>query len=92
MAATSIPLSQFAMILTGVTGSWVENETGIEGNYDIRLSWPVPVGANPLTQGMAPDSTFISKALETELGLKLEPVKGPVPVYVIQRAEMPTEN
>jgi len=70
----------------------VENETGIEGNYDIRLSWPVPIGASSLTQGLAPDSTFISKALETELGLKLEPVKGPVPVFVIKRAEMPTEN
>ena len=92
LAATSVPMSQFALILTGLTNSWVENETGLEGNYDITVSWPLSVGVNPPTEGMAPDATFIFGALQNELGLKLEPVKGPVPVYVVQRAEMPSEN
>jgi uncharacterized protein (TIGR03435 family) len=91
-AATSIPMSQFALVLTGVMNSWVENETGLEGNYDIRFSWPLGIGANPGSEGVPPDPTFISGALQSELGLKLESVKGPVPVFVIQRAELPTEN
>ena len=91
-SATSIPMSQFALSLTGVMNSWVDNKTELEGKYDIRLSWPLGVGANPPSEGSAPDATFIFRPLQNELGLKLEPVKGPVPVFVVQRAEMPTEN
>ena len=70
--------------------SWVENQTGLEGNYDIQFSWPIGIGANPGSEGVPPDPTFIFAALQNELGLKLEQVKGPVPVFVVQRAEMPT--
>ncbi len=91
-AATSIPMSQFALSLTGVMNSWVENETDLEGNYDIKVSWPLAIEANAGSEGVPPDPTFIFGALQNELGLKLEPVKGPVPVYVVQRAEMPSEN
>ncbi len=92
LVATSIPMSQFALILTGQLDSWVENNTGLDGNYDIRFSWPLSVGANPPTRGTAPDTTFIFEALRNELGLRLDKINGPVPVFVIRRAEMPTEN
>lgn len=98
-AATSIPMSQLAMSLTGVMNSWIENNTGIEGNYDIRFSWTPDValsgGANTQGTGANPDATAgptIFGAVQNELGLKLAPVNGPVPVFVIKRAEPPSDN
>lgn len=86
LVATSVPMSQFALILTGQANSWVENNTGLDGYYDITFSW------TPDTIQSDDAGPTIFGALQNELGLKLQPVKGPVPMFVIQHAEMPTEN
>jgi uncharacterized protein (TIGR03435 family) len=66
----------------------VIDKTGLAGHADITLKWSDDVAQE---QG---DSNVISifTALEEQLGLKLEPSKGPVDTVVVDHAEMPSEN
>jgi uncharacterized protein (TIGR03435 family) len=59
----------------------VVDKTGLAGLYDITIHWP---------QGQTPED--IGAALEDQLGLKLEPVQGPVKVLVIDQVEKPTAD
>jgi uncharacterized protein (TIGR03435 family) len=74
----------------------VLNQTGIEGRYDFKVTFmpdeslfgghgpPVPASDNP-----AP--SFFT-ALQEQLGLKLDAVKAPADVMVIDHVEKPSEN
>ena len=68
------------------------DRTGITGQYLISLSFaPVDpaASAGDATQDAAPS---IFQALQEQAGLKLESIKGPVEVLVIDNAEKPTPN
>lgn len=78
---------------------YVVDETGLNGRYDFLLQWtPLDASGNPIETGNGTvDSSeksypFFFQALEQELGLKLEPTKTSVEVYVIDRAERPSSN
>jgi uncharacterized protein (TIGR03435 family) len=103
MAVTSTPAGSFARLankehmqwlvdmLAGQTGRPVVDATGLTEEYDFSLSWiPRPPDAPPAEDPIGPD---IFTALQQQLGLKLEPKKGPVEVLVIDHAEkIPTAN
>lgn len=61
----------------------VINKTNLTGIYDFTLVW------SPSTDGSRPT---LFKAIEDQLGLKLEPTTGPVDTLVIDHLERPTEN
>lgn len=95
---TSIPMSQFASAFTNSMSTFVENNTGLDGKYDIRLTYAddlpatsVDVAGNPPGRADDPGPSVFS-AFQEQLGLKLLSVKGPVEVLVVEHAEMPTEN
>ena len=70
--------------LSKETGRNVVDKTGITGRYDLKLQW---------TPDDAADSgPSLFTALEEQLGLKLQPAKGPVQVLVIDHVEMPSAN
>ena len=87
VTAQGMSLDTLALNLPGMTGHLVENRTGLTGLYDFTFRYSV---ADP----PPPDSNLPSlyTALEEQLGLKLEPEKGPVKVLVIDHVERPTEN
>jgi uncharacterized protein (TIGR03435 family) len=76
----------------------VINKTGLTSKYSFSLKW------NPYAEQDLPASSTdqyadqfkgrpdLFVALEEQLGLKLEPAKGPVDVYVIDHVEKPSEN
>jgi len=73
----------------------VIERTGLTGNYDFTLSFlpELPPGfdrANIPPEFL--DRPNIFDALRQQLGLKLEPQKGPVVYYVIDHVEKPAEN
>jgi uncharacterized protein (TIGR03435 family) len=79
------------MFILGIT---VIDQTGLQGNFDIDLKWTPDSPAAPFADPGAgeSDAPSIFTALREQLGLKLEPSKGPVEVLVIDSVEHPTES
>jgi uncharacterized protein (TIGR03435 family) len=77
--------------LSRALGRVVVNKTGLQGRYKLDLKWtPDDVQAAGGGGADAPPDVFT--AIQEELGLKLEPAKGQVPVLVVDKVTMPTEN
>lgn len=74
----------------------VLDQTGITGRYDFRLTWAqlgTEFGGNlpaPKPVDNPPPNLFT--AIQEQLGLKLEAVKAPADVMVIDKAEKPSPN
>jgi uncharacterized protein (TIGR03435 family) len=81
-------MAVFAKTLSHQLHRAVIDETGLTGIYDLDLRWTGDDALNP--DPNAPPGLFT--ALEEQLGLKLQPAKGPVPTLVVDNVEMPTEN
>ena len=99
MAAKFVPMDYFAWRLGLQTlDRPVIDRTNLKGGYDFNLTFTrelppgIPEGA--LLNGAAIDTSgpTIFAAMRQQLGLKLEPQKGPVEIMVIDHAEKPTEN
>jgi len=80
-------------MLAAQTGRPVVDATGLTEEYGFALYWiPRPPGADP-TAAEDPAGPDLFTALQEQLGLKLEPKKGPIEVLVIDHAEkIPTAN
>jgi uncharacterized protein (TIGR03435 family) len=91
-------MGSFVNLLPQNVGRQVIDRTGLTGLYDFTLTWmPEPaigtslLGLPQIPQTPAdPDAPNIFTALQEQLGLKLEPGRGPVEVIVVDRLEKPT--
>ena len=80
-------MEKLAEVLTFEVGSPVIDRTGLTGLFDVRLDYTLP------DDPAAPDGPpSLFTALPDQLGLRLEPTKGPVDVLVIDRVSRPSEN
>ena len=80
-------------MLTQSLGRTVIDKTGLTGLYDFTLTYTSDADAgSSASDADAPSGPTIFTALEEQLGLKLEPAKGPVHVLVIDHVERPSEN
>ena len=79
--------------LTRILSAWLHcpviDKTGLTGKYDFQLQW-----TNNENAETGPETNWPSlfTAIQQQLGLKLEPAKGPVPVMVIDHVEKPSGN
>jgi bla regulator protein blaR1 len=88
-----------AMLPTlGALGKPVVDQSGLTGNYDISVKFSMEATRNAMNAASTPPGaeppagiTFMD-AVREQLGLKLEPSKGPVQMLVIDHIERPTEN
>jgi uncharacterized protein (TIGR03435 family) len=85
ITAENVPVSELARALTAVAGNIVVDRTGLDGRYDFKVEW---------TRSKDVDSVAdsVRAALRDQLGLRLEPRKGPVEMLVIDGAQKPAEN
>ena len=67
-------------------GRPVVDRTRLEGTFDVRVTVANPDNPNP------PAAPPILTAFEETLGLRLEPVRTPVEMFVIDAIQRPTEN
>jgi uncharacterized protein (TIGR03435 family) len=78
-------MEAFAKFLSRQMQRVVEDQTGLSGEFDFGFEASRTEGdPNPFNISLAP---YLG-----ELGLKLESRKGPTEIYVVDRAEMPSEN
>lgn len=82
------PLSTLASSFGTTPGRVVVDKTGLQGNYDVTLTYMPQPSANP--QPGEPPSIFT--AVDEQLGLKLQPDLAMLRVLVIDRIERPTDN
>jgi len=69
----------------------VVDETDLRGSYEVSLEWQPEDGPASTAEGAAGPSIF--SAIQEQLGLRLEPQKGPVEILVIDHAEkIPSAN
>jgi uncharacterized protein (TIGR03435 family) len=91
------PLSYFAWSLSLAVDRPVVDRTGLTGRYDFEYSYrrePGGLVRNPQEHeaAAAPDAPSIFDAIQEQLGLKLEPQKGPVEILVVDHVERPDAN
>ena len=80
--------TEFDASAVGYAGRPVINKTNLNGLYDFRLQFSgEALSGNPDAAGPS-----IFTAIQEQLGLRLEPSKGPVDVLVIDHVERPSEN
>jgi uncharacterized protein (TIGR03435 family) len=91
-----LTVAQMADLLTQGApelGRVVVDRTGISGAVDLDLKWASDTGAsNADASSPAASGPSLFTAIQEQLGLKLEPSKGPVKVLVIDQLEMPSDN
>jgi uncharacterized protein (TIGR03435 family) len=105
LTAQGLSMSTVVRLLSQQLGRTVLDKTGLTGIYNFTLKWtPDESQDGPFRgpepgqpgSGSSPSSDFsgpsIFTAIQEQLGLKLEPQKGPVEVLVIDHVEKPSEN
>ena len=90
MRYTNVSLKDLAGNLQAMVGDGkpVVDQTGLAGRFDFTLKWTRE--QTPSTDPNAAPGLFT--AIQEQLGLKLEPVKAPVGVIVIDHVERPSAN
>ena len=79
LTARGLTMNRLALSMANFNGigRLIVDRTGLTGGYDMDMEW-------------AGEDVFT--ALREQLGLTLEPSRGPVPMLVIERAEKPSAN
>jgi uncharacterized protein (TIGR03435 family) len=92
LTGRGVSMDRLASILSQQgLGRVVLDKTGLTDRYEFKLSWAADsIAAEANSTDTSGPSIFT--AVSEQLGLKLEPRKGPVPVLVIDHIEAPSHN
>jgi uncharacterized protein (TIGR03435 family) len=100
MINTNSTIGDFAATMqAAVLDRPVVDQTGLTGRYDFKLKWTPDesqfggLGVKvppPSDKADAPPNLFT--AVQEQLGLKLDAVKAPVEVYIVDHVEKPSDN
>lgn len=93
-------LSELGTLLTGELQRPVLDKTGLTGKYDLALAYSLdglrargPAAALTATSGDPSGGPTLFKAVQDQLGLKLESAKDPIDILVIDHIDKtPTDN
>ena len=81
LTARTQSIQKITPALQSLTGRPVVDRTGLTGTFDIDLRWSA-----------SDDGPSIFTALQEQLGLKLEPSRGPFEVVIIDAVRRPTPD
>ena len=92
---TTMELLAGAIPTFGSVSRLVVDRTGLSGRFDFTLEWLPESNSAALPAGDVPPEpagpTFL-EALNEQLGLKLESIKAPTEVLIVDRVERPSAN
>jgi uncharacterized protein (TIGR03435 family) len=91
VASSFTTMATLASTLQMVAGRPVIDRTELKGRFDIWIQFTNPGGLSGAAL-QAAEQDQLPSALEEQLGLRLEPARGPVEFLVIERIERPSEN
>jgi uncharacterized protein (TIGR03435 family) len=88
-----ISMEQFAEVLSGFKGRPVLDNTGLKGFYDVRLDIFEDPADMKKSMIRGDFGDVAAAAVESQLGLRTEPRKSPIPMLIVDQAEKnPIEN
>jgi uncharacterized protein (TIGR03435 family) len=95
--ANGVPIpATFTLLYTQIKDRMIVDKTNLKGLFDLQLQFAATQRVNGVTPAIlrpaAPAGPSLFDALEEQLGLKLDSVRVPMEVIVIDRAEKPPEN
>lgn len=96
VVAGGASMGMLASNLAPQLGRTVVDRTGLEGFWDLEMTFaqemtgPVPAGVE--LPPADPDAPSLFTAMQEQLGLKLEPTKGPVEVVVVDSVSRPVAD
>ncbi len=92
--ADAMPMASLAELLSAQLNRTVIDKTNLTGKYDLVLKWTPQDAAMtaPDSGSPADPGPSIFSAMTEQLGLRLEPAKGPVVTLVVDHVETPSEN
>jgi uncharacterized protein (TIGR03435 family) len=89
LTVTNMSMTDFTLILDFIADKPVVNETGLTGKWDFKLTWTNDDTRVPTDANAAPG---LFTAIQEQMGLKLDAVKAPAEVMVIDHVERPSAN
>jgi uncharacterized protein (TIGR03435 family) len=93
MEARGIAAADLASQLSRQLGSVVVDKTGLTGNYDFTLNWESDGSVGDFNAPVSDASaSSLLTAVQEQLGLKLEPQRGPMQVLVIDHVARQAET
>jgi uncharacterized protein (TIGR03435 family) len=92
IVGAAVSPAQFVNLLSTIVGRPVIDLTGTAGLFDVSLHWTLEATQPDLLPRTDSNALTIFNALEDQLGLKLNPQKGPVEFVIIDSVEKPSEN
>jgi uncharacterized protein (TIGR03435 family) len=98
LVANGMTMAGLASTLSVQASAIVVDRTDQPGGFDLELEWtpqspaPAPVDGATAGGGEAASGPSIFTAVREQLGLKLDPQRGPVNVIVIDHVEQPTPD
>jgi uncharacterized protein (TIGR03435 family) len=102
MMVRNASMAEFAQVMQGTLDRPVVDQTGLKDRYDFVLRWtpdesqyggripPPNSGDNGAAAADAPPPLFT--AIQEQIGLKLDAMKAPAKVMVIESVQKPSEN
>jgi uncharacterized protein (TIGR03435 family) len=84
--AIGVDMTRLANTLAAILNRTVVDKTGITGVFDLHLEYA------PVDDASDTARASIFTALQEQLGLRLEPAKGPVEVLSVDHVERPSDN
>jgi uncharacterized protein (TIGR03435 family) len=94
--ASAATMQQLAANLSNHLERFVVDKTGLTDRFDFNLAWtPDRLPATPPPPGIPPidpNGPTLVTALQEQLGLKVQPAKGPVNVLVIDSVDHPVPD
>jgi uncharacterized protein (TIGR03435 family) len=94
-SAGNTTMPKLAEFLAGYVGRQVVDRTDLQGEFDLDLEFSPQASSLPPSPGAAAsldDAASVFTALQEQLGLKLEPTRGPVEFLVIESVEKPSDD
>jgi uncharacterized protein (TIGR03435 family) len=91
LMARGVTMADFATLITPWVDRPVIDRTGLTGLFDVDLEGVEVKPAGPFGPSYRPSNTkdSIFNTVQSQLGMRLEPVTAPVEVLIVERAEKP---